>query len=82
MLKLYNFFFYPSFISKIKITVLLAFLISFTSFAQETVRIMTYNICEYPNAATYGDTTYRNQYFRTVLSSVNPDILAVQEMRQ
>ena len=42
---------------------------------------MTYNILEYPNTWEYGDTTYRNPYFRTVISSVNPDIIAAQEIK-
>jgi len=66
--------------SKILITGILVLLISITTYAQETVRIMAYNICEYPNTEQYGDTTYRNPYFRTVISEADPDILTVEEM--
>lgn len=37
---------------------------------------MTYNLLNYPSP----DTNIRNPYFRTVISSVNPDILVVCEM--
>jgi endonuclease/exonuclease/phosphatase family metal-dependent hydrolase len=37
---------------------------------------MSYNILNYPG----NDPTTRNPYFRTVLSSVNPDIIVLQEM--
>ncbi len=38
--------------------------------------IATYNILNYPGT----DTTSRNPYFRTIISSMNPDVLIVQEM--
>ena len=41
--------------------------------AQDTVRVVTYNLLAYKSAD-------RNEYFRTVLESIKPDILAVQEM--
>lgn len=44
--------------------------------AQQQIKIMTYNLLNYNGS----DTTTRNPYFRTVISSVNPDILVVQEM--
>ena len=50
------------------------------AFAQETVRIMTYNILEYPNSVSGGDTTTRNPYFRTIMKNTNPDILVAQEI--
>lgn len=46
------------------------------SFSQDEVKIMSYNILNYPGS----DTTTRNPYFRTVISDINPDILVVQEM--
>ncbi len=39
-------------------------------------KIMSYNLLNYPGS----DTTTRNPYFRTIMSSVEPDILVVQEM--
>jgi endonuclease/exonuclease/phosphatase family metal-dependent hydrolase len=68
-------FLYPK-----KVSILFVFLLTFISYAQETVRIMAYNICEYPNVQTYGDTAYRNPYFRIVLGESDPDILSVEEM--
>jgi len=44
--------------------------------AQQQIKIMTYNLLNYNGL----DTTTRNPYFRTVLSSVNPDILVVEEI--
>ena len=70
---------YP-FFSRIIIAGLFAPLISLTTYAQETIRIMAYNICEYPNTQTYGDTTYRNPYFRIVISEADPDILCIEEI--
>lgn len=43
---------------------------------------MSYNILEYPNNAADGKglASYRNPYFKTVISAINPDIIAVQEV--
>jgi endonuclease/exonuclease/phosphatase family metal-dependent hydrolase len=57
-----------------KIFYLLA--ISSIILAQSPVKIMSYNLLNYPGS----DTTFRNPYFRTVVSSVSPDIITVQEM--
>lgn len=56
------------------ISFLLLFVISL--YGQERVKIMTYNLLQYPN-----DYVSRNEYFQTVVSTVNPDILVVQEMK-
>lgn len=56
-------FFAPVFISQI-------------SFAQQQMKIMTYNLLNYPSP----DTNVRNPYFRTVISSANPDVLVVSEI--
>jgi len=45
-------------------------------FTQDTLKIMTYNLLNYPGT----DTTTRNPYFRTIMQAVNPDILVVQEV--
>lgn len=50
--------------------------IFFNLFAQQQVKIMTYNLLNYNGY----DTTTNNPHFRTVISSANPDILVVQEM--
>lgn len=44
--------------------------------AQQQMKIMCYNLLNYPSA----DTNVRNPYFRTVISSVDPDILVVEEI--
>lgn len=45
--------------------------------AQSTHTIMSYNLLNYPGI----DTTIRNPHFRTVFSSIQPDILVVQELQ-
>jgi endonuclease/exonuclease/phosphatase family metal-dependent hydrolase len=44
---------------------------------QDTLRIATYNLLNYPDT----DATTRNPYFRKSLALLDPDILAVQEMQ-
>lgn len=46
------------------------------AFAQQQYRIMTYNLLNYPSA----DTNVRNPHFRTVINSIDPDILIVNEI--
>ncbi len=41
--------------------------------SQDTIRVMTYNILKYNG-------TSRNDYLKTVVSSVDPDVIMVQEM--
>jgi endonuclease/exonuclease/phosphatase family metal-dependent hydrolase len=50
---------------------------SFLNYSQNNYVIASYNILNYP---ANNDTTIRNPYFRTVISSMNPDILIVEEM--
>ncbi len=52
------------------------FLITGVVFSQETFRVMTYNILNYPSKIA----SKRNPYFKTVIKAANPDILIVQEM--
>ena len=80
MLKQFSSYLKSSVLLDNKIVVILVLLISITTYAQETVRIMTYNLCEYPNTEQYGDASFRNPYFRTIINDVNPDILCVEEM--
>jgi len=51
-------------------------LLLFVNISYSQVKICTYNLLDYPGT----DSTIRNPYFRTVISSINPDILVVQEM--
>lgn len=44
--------------------------------AQNSHRIMTYNLLNYPGS----DTTTRNPYFRTIISNTDPDVIVVQEI--
>jgi endonuclease/exonuclease/phosphatase family metal-dependent hydrolase len=54
------------------------------NYAQETIRVMSYNVLNYPNfwsdSILVADTTGRNPYFRTIFSSINPDIAVLQEV--
>ena len=51
-------------------------LITSAAFSQENVKIMTYNLLNYPDV----DSAIRNPNFRKVIRNSNPDILVVQEM--
>lgn len=62
-------------------------LLSFNAFGQEQIRIMSYDILNYPNvpgndSIMVANTTGRNPYLRTIFSSVNPDIALLQEMER
>lgn len=46
------------------------------TFGQDTIKVMTYNVLNYPSKIS----SFRNPHFKTILSSVSPDILVVQEM--
>ena len=46
------------------------------SFSPSPIKLMNYNLLNYPGS----DTTTRNPYFREIIASTNPDIIAVQEM--
>ncbi|MBK8947097.1 MAG: T9SS type A sorting domain-containing protein [Ignavibacteriae bacterium] len=45
-------------------------------FAQDTFRVMTYNILNYPSKIS----STRNPYFKKIIYEIKPDILVVQEM--
>jgi endonuclease/exonuclease/phosphatase family metal-dependent hydrolase len=57
-------------------TLFLALCLSGSLLAQPVYTLMSYNLLNYPGT----DTTTRNPYFRTIFSSVEPDILVVQEV--
>ncbi len=59
-----------------KILLLMMLLLNAGIVSQESVKIMTYNLLNYPGT----DTTTRHSYYRTVIRNSNPDILVVQEM--
>lgn len=62
---------------KQKILIVFLFIISFSNlFSQHTLKLMTYNLLNYPGNSP----EIRNQYFSVTLSAANPDILVVQEM--
>ena len=48
-------------------------LIPFLLYPQQEIKIMTYNLLNYPG----NDTTGRNPHFRTILENTLPDILIV-----
>ena len=56
--------------------IILLFVLSITVFTQPQHTIMSYNLLNYPGT----DTTTRNPYYRTTFSSIQPDILVVQEV--
>ena len=47
---------------------------------QENIRIMAYNILEYYNTVSMGDSAFRDPYFRTVINATSPDIIAACEL--
>ena len=51
--------------------------------AQDTVKVMSYNLLNYPevssSSAFSADTALRNPEFRRIIQATNPDILVVQE---
>lgn len=53
---------------------ILFILLSCSLFAQEQVRVMSYNLLNYPNT--------RDQHFKKIISTINPDALVVVEMIQ
>ena len=59
-----------------KFNKILLFCIFCFGISNAQVKITSYNLLNYPGT----DTTTRNPYFRTVISSINPDILVVQEI--
>jgi len=63
---------------KIKSIFILSILLLVHSFclSQERIKIATYNILNYPNFANE-----KNQDFKLILSGINPDIVAVQEIQ-
>ncbi len=44
--------------------------------AQQTIRLMTYNVLNYHSTSN----PTKDQYLKTIISSVNPDILVIQEI--
>jgi len=57
----------------LKITI---FILLISGLSNAQIKIASYNLLNYPGT----DTTTRNPYFRTVISTLNPDILVVQEI--
>lgn len=60
-----------------KILLLLLLLAAIHADSQENVRIMTYNLLNYPG----NNATQRQPYYRTIIRNSDPDILVVQEMQ-
>jgi endonuclease/exonuclease/phosphatase family metal-dependent hydrolase len=49
--------------------------------AQQPIKLMTYNLLNYPNgSALTSDTTIRNAAYRITMQAAQPDILVVEEM--
>lgn len=60
----------------IKIYVFLFIIFLNNYFAQDTFRVMTYNVLNYPSKIS----SSRNPYFKKIIKEIDPDILVVQEM--
>lgn len=59
-----------------RVTPLLSLLlVSFTAYGQDTLKVMSYNLLNYQSGVNS-----RDQYYRTVLRHVRPDLLIVQEI--
>jgi len=54
----------------------LLLIIAFTAAAQDTLRIMDYNLLNYPGS----DAATRDPYFRKVVHSAKPDVIVSMEM--
>lgn len=52
---------------------------AFSQCSGSTVRIMTWNLLNYPNPFDINDTTTRNPCYRAVVQYVNPDVMVTQE---
>jgi len=65
-------------IAAIVLTIFLTFFLTKQISAQDTVRIASYNMLAYSGITS--DTTLRNPSLRTIMSSLKPDILVVQEI--
>ena len=61
--------------TRVHLTALVLLLVG-SAAAQDTLKIATYNLLNYPGS----DASTRNPYFRAVLNSMKPDVLVVQEM--
>ncbi|MCC7158967.1 MAG: T9SS type A sorting domain-containing protein [Ignavibacteria bacterium] len=59
-----------------KVFTVLMFILTLNAFSEDNVKIMTYNLLNYPDI----DSVIRNPRFRTVIRNSAPDILVVQEM--
>lgn len=66
----------PKKINIYKLALIFILICNSQSNSQQQMKIMMYNLLNYPSA----DTNIRNPYFRTIVSSVNPDILVVCEI--
>ena len=60
---------------------ILLFLFSAKVNAQQPIKLMAYNLLNYPNGSAFtSDTTTRNAAYRVTMQAAQPDILVVEEM--
>ncbi|MBI9069988.1 MAG: T9SS type A sorting domain-containing protein [Melioribacteraceae bacterium] len=64
--------------NKIIKTLCLILFISTSIIAQENVKIMSYNLLNYPQGSNLAE---RNSYFKIIMDEVQPDILVAQEIQ-
>jgi endonuclease/exonuclease/phosphatase family metal-dependent hydrolase len=66
---------------KKKFLLLFVLLLSTTLHSQNEVRVMSYNLLNYPNGRSGGvDISSIEPYYKKIINSINPDILVVVEM--
>ena len=72
---------HPGFIRLTTLVMLLALRMCGTVHAQDTVKVMSYNLLNYPELSAFtADTSIRNPEYRRIIQAANPDIMVVQEL--
>lgn len=68
-------------ICKITLAILLLFSLPIFAQQQDLIKVMTYNLLNYPDNSNFtSDTTNRNPHFRNIINFSNPDIILIQEV--
>ncbi|MEW6653135.1 MAG: endonuclease/exonuclease/phosphatase family protein, partial [Bacteroidota bacterium] len=64
------------------LTTFLIFLFSFSLCAQEQIRLMSYNLLNYPNSRSGTNITAIEPFYKKIINEIKPDALVVVEMVQ
>ncbi|KAF0151861.1 MAG: endonuclease/exonuclease/phosphatase [Ignavibacteria bacterium] len=67
---------------KMVLKTFLIFLFSCSLFAQEQIRVMGYNLLNYPNNRSGTNITAIEPFYKKIINTINPDALVVVEMVQ